>query len=599
MSKYLEWLDEANERQRYAILEKPGHCVVRAGPGTGKTRTLVLKAAKLLYDEIFPPRGLACVTYTQAMATELRQRLRDLGISKQQHVFIGTLHGFCLTYILLPFAKLFNYPLPDPIRIISEKEQADIYEQLWEQIAFKALLVGYEPEYRDGERADRLPISFQKYRRTHFDGPQSETANPYAENLLDQYETALQQRNCIDFDLQVKWSMQLVEREEYVQRALEAKFPWMLVDEYQDVGLPLHRMVKALTQKANIKLFAIGDTNQCIYGFSGANPDYLKELCSTTNIYGEHITLTKNYRSRGRILQAAEILASESIQLEPTREDGDGVVMVFETDRLLDILRTLTQQANIPPGEIMILHRWRRGCQEIIQKVQESDLNIPCFNASQELYDYRRPLLDWLGKVITYVLYEADNREIRFQDLYSFWQMLLISSGLSNYDSTSLKHRVTFFNALNTSNQYGHLASNWLEFVSDSLNLAHLLSSYKRKAPDEVEEFKKFKAALEPDGPLSNLSLQGIKDRVQRRNRVYIGTLHSSKGQENRTVIIADAENLNVGGNDVERQDENQRLFYVGVTRAKDQVYITQNRFAYLAHQLRQGLQELQLATSY
>lgn len=129
---------------------------------------------------------------------------------------------------------------------------------MWEQIAFKALLVGYEPEYRDGERADRLPISFQKYRRTHFDGPQSETANPYAENLLDQYETALQQRNCIDFDLQVKWSMQLVEREEYVQRALEAKFPWMLVDEYQDVGLPLHRMVKALTQKpiSNCSLLA-------------------------------------------------------------------------------------------------------------------------------------------------------------------------------------------------------------------------------------------------------------------------------------------------------------------------------------------------------
>lgn len=591
MSKYLEWLEEANEQQRYAILEKTGHCVVRAGPGTGKTRTLVLKAAKLLYDEIFPPRGLACVTYTQAMAMELRQRLRELGISPQQHVFIGTLHGFCLTYILLPFAKLFNYPLPDPIRIISAKEQTDIYEQLWEQFAFKPLLVGYEPEYRDDERVDRLPISFQKYRRTHLDGPQSEEANPYVEHLLEQYEMALQQRNCIDFDLQVKWSMQLVEREEYIQKALEAKFPWLLVDEYQDVGLPLHRMVKALTQKANIKLFAIGDTNQCIYGFSGANPDYLKELCTASDIYGDHIALTKNYRSCERILRAAEILASEPIQLEPTREDGDGVVIVFETDRLLDILRTLTQQANIPPGEIMILHRWRRGCQEIIQRVQESDLDIPCFNASQELYDYRRPLLDWLGKMITYVLHEAGDPEIRFQDLCSFWQMLLNSSGLSNYDSTSLKYRIAFFNALNAARQRDDIAFIWLEFINDSLALEHLLSSYERKAPDEVEEYRKFKAALHPEGSLGGLSLQGINDRVQRRNRVYIGTLHSSKGQENRTVIITDAESLNVGGNDVERQDENQRLFYVGITRAKDQVYITQNRFAYLAHQLRQGLQ--------
>ena len=98
MSKYLDLVKNANKKQQEAILERPEHCIVKAGPGTGKTRTLILKAATLLYEHVFPPRGIACVTYTQSMAYELREKLSELtpfGPDTFPTFFIDVVQEYC------------------------------------------------------------------------------------------------------------------------------------------------------------------------------------------------------------------------------------------------------------------------------------------------------------------------------------------------------------------------------------------------------------------------------------------------------------------------------------------------------------------------
>jgi DNA helicase-2/ATP-dependent DNA helicase PcrA len=526
------------------------------------------------------------------MANELREKLRSLGVLPKHNIFIGTLHSFCLLHIILPFAKLYQFPVPDPTRIMSERDQAVTYQALWENFEFKSELLGFAPEYRDGKLVEHLPMKFQKYRRTHLDGLSSDNANSHAEQLINQYESALLQQDAIDFDLKIKWSMQLVEQQEYVRGALEAKFPWLLVDEYQDVGLPLHRMVKALTQSTPMKLFAIGDLNQCIYGFTGANPDYLAELHKMRNLYGEPITITDNHRSRRKILRAASIIAPHPMQLDAKRTDSEGVVKPYNTkdspEYLINILRTITQRAGIPPKEIMILSNRRAGCQHIAQQIQESNLGIPCYNSAQGEIDFRRPLLDWIRKLLSYSLNSTYDSSEKFRELCHFWQLILRTNGMSYVESSSLHQRMVLFNTLASAQNYRNDGYEWVQFLMNALDLPALLIAHGRKSPDDIDEFNKFSEALQPNGTLFGLSLAEIQDRIERKDRLYIGTLHSSKGQESTTVIITNAEALNT--NDETQKDQNRRLFYVGITRAKDQLYILHNRTSHLVDELKQGL---------
>lgn len=453
------------------------------------------------------------------------------------------------------------------------------------------------PEFKPKSKlASKLPEPFQKYRCTHLDGLHAPNVNLYVENLLIKYEEALLEAQIVDFELIVKRSMQLVERESYVRKALAAKFPWFLVDEYQDIALALHRMVKVLTRTTEMKLFAIGDINQCIYGFSGANPDYLNELCSMSEQYGKHIELVENFRSRRKILQAASIIAPNPIPLEPKRIDNEGVVKIYNSesynsDVLLQILGVITARAGILPKDIMILHSRRKGCQEIANRIQRSELNISCFNSAQDLFDYRRPLLDWMGKLMSWSEVRGENAAIRFNDLCVHWQILLKTSGYSFDDAYSIEQRTLLFNTLYDSQSHINNAYSWLQFVSERLNLIQLLIFYRQSYPDEVVEYDKLAKALSTLGPLSGLSISEVQDHVHRKNQVYVGTLHSSKGQETTAVIIADAEELNVNNqSDKEKLDQNQRLFYVGITRAKNQVYIIHKGHCPLVNQLLEGL---------
>lgn len=414
-------------------------------------------------------------------------------------------------------------------------------------------------------------------------------------DLLIKYEEALLEAQIVDFELIVKRSMRLVERETYVREALAAKFPWLLIDEYQDVGLPLHRMVSVLTKTTEMKLFAIGDPNQCVYGFSGASPSYLNELCEMQEKYGEAIELVENFRSRRKILQAASIIAPNPIPLEPKRIDKEGVVEIYNSesynsDVLLRILSAITARAGILPKDIMILHCRRRGCQAIADRIQRSNLNISCFNSAQDLFDYRRPLLDWIGKLMSWSEVRGENTTIRFKELCVHWQILLKTADYSFYDAASIEQRILLFNTLYDSQRYINDAYSWFQFVCSRLNFVHLLSFYRQGYPDEVIEYDKLAKALAPAGPLFGLPISEVQNHIHRKNRVYIGTLHSSKGQETAAVIMLDTQELNVNDqSDKEKLDQNQRLFYVGITRAKNQVYIVHKGHCPLVNQLLEG----------
>lgn len=224
-----------NARQQKAYDSK-GHCVVLAGPGSGKTKTLTIKMARILSEDVERPRGVACITYTRACAKELKRRLDQFGIGESQRTFIGTVHSFCFQQIVIPFGKLAKIELPEPLAVASPEEANSLRDA-----AVKKIMTADVNLWDWGER-------FAIFRHTNLDrhrdgySPNDEEAAA----VVAEYEKQLRAKGLTDFDQMVEIGLRLVEDHDWVRRALLAKFPILIVDEYQDMVPKMHESPSAL-----------------------------------------------------------------------------------------------------------------------------------------------------------------------------------------------------------------------------------------------------------------------------------------------------------------------------------------------------------------
>ncbi len=292
-SAYVQQANDLLENEaQLAAYRSTGNCVVLAGPGSGKTKTLVLKLARMLAEDVQYPRGIACITYSQECAHELTRRFGRLGLTHGVNLFVGTVHGFCLRHLLLPYGKLAQLPIPDPLRVATSAEADLIFTTVAEGI------YGVNQPYRAADVGT--------HRRTHLD---RESDAWHSEEELSTiaiaYEAALRERGLVDFDDLVVFGQQLVEGCDWVLPIMKAKFPILAVDEYQDLGVPLDRIVRRLVFAGGVRLFAVGDADQSIYGFAGADGDLLVELSERPDV--ERVRLELNYRSAGPIIRASEM----------------------------------------------------------------------------------------------------------------------------------------------------------------------------------------------------------------------------------------------------------------------------------------------------
>ena len=279
---------------QFAAYKAVNNTVVIAGPGSGKTTVLTLKVMQLLAEMIYPPRGLACLTYSTEAVREFKSRLVKLGLEKRKNVFLGTVHSFCLSEIITPFAALYpQYKIPLPIRIISEAEKNRLFNS------------------QNYEGTPKL-IDVDKERTRNIKGISRVAIESYdiALKAAISFEELLIQNGYLDFISMVKKSVGLIKNESYVRKALEAKYPWIIVDEYQDLGKPLHELILTLLNLTRIKVFAVGDADQSIYDFQGAAPDYLIELSQRQDVSCIH--LKNNYRSSQTIVDASEYVLKSS-----------------------------------------------------------------------------------------------------------------------------------------------------------------------------------------------------------------------------------------------------------------------------------------------
>lgn len=276
---------ELNSEQSEAVLEERSTFMV-ACPGSGKTRTLTYKLAYELSRLDGSRKFVAALTYTHRAADEIHERIEGLGVNTSQ-LWIGTIHSFCLEWILRPYA-IYEPDLAHGFRIIDSHEQEKFLTELcktqrgityWD-CEYYYTENGYVLSCKDRTKHERLHAIFALYLR----------------HLKDSRQ--------IDFELILYYAFRLIRDQPQIAKVLSSIFQWILIDEYQDTKRIQYEIVAAIVRAGATctRLFVVGDPNQAIFGSLGGFAMSVTELRQLCGVHLEERALTENYRSSDRLI---------------------------------------------------------------------------------------------------------------------------------------------------------------------------------------------------------------------------------------------------------------------------------------------------------
>lgn len=566
------YLKAAQELRRnpgqWAAYESVGNCVLLAGPGSGKTKTLTIKLARILAEDVQDPRGVACITYNNECARELEDRLYDLGVEPGNRVFIGTVHSFSLMQIVLPYAKVAGLELPDDFCVANTKERAVALEH-----AYKRVIGGFEDpqswNYRMG-----------KYRRSILDR-NSEAwrgENPQLASLVEAYEEELRSMGLIDFDDMPLLAVRALRENEWLKKAIFAKYPVLVVDEYQDLGRALHRMVLGLCFSAGMRLFAVGDTDQSIYGFTGAHPELLHNLSQREGV--ERIRLRLNYRCGSRIVEASSYALGEDRDYEPAEGAEEGTIFFHplqgEYEQHADYLfSTLLPeiQARLPNlqlGDIAVLYPAAWIGDKVADAAQEYEL-LTIRTDGNSLYPRFSRLMRWLEQCAEWCCGGWQTGTPRFSRIVNEGR-ILFAEGLQAEDEI-LAFQRELMTTLWERRDENLLLYRWLFEFRESL-IDGLLSAC-RTLHDESDILNNFMERTST-GDCEEMTLAQFAGQSVGNDYLKLSTLHSSKGREFSVVIMFGMDDGRIPrrNSSPKQMIEARRLFYVGFTRAKTELHM-------------------------
>ncbi len=560
-TSYLEKLNRLKKDEyQKAAFESSNNTVVLAGPGSGKTTVLTLKVMHLLNYVISEPRGLACLTYSREAAREFTERLRELGLVRRKNIFLGTVHSFCLTEILGKFSDVYSLDIPIPIKIVSEKEKNILFEKAKHNLQC-------EDSYFKIERMNcARMLSINGVSEVSLDKDEK------AELIADEYEKLLFQSGYIDYETIIIESTKLLQEKAYVRECISAKYPWLLIDEYQDLGRPLHEMILSLINHTNIKFFAVGDPDQSIYGFQGAVPDYLHELAERSDV--QKIVLRNNYRSNQEIIDGSELVLNQQRgYVAKTRENEKAIYKFIEVDEELEdqiqffvkkIVPGLVE-AQIPYEEIAVLVGNNAECNRIAMGCREE--NIPYYIVKHQFN--RSDFVKWVENCASWI---EGNADILFSEIGDFWISLISVNGLQYMTADeNLIIRERLYKVLMQSKIYEKSLIEWFNFLRNELRFDYYLDQniFFRDEKKNLDNLVKEMSGTE----YSEYGIDKFCNIGKPENQIVISTRHSSKGLEFEAVIMMGMEEDHFPNyyakNDKRLLGETNRLCFVCISRAK------------------------------
>ena len=317
-----DWFNQLNAEQKAAAVHTGTPLAIVAGPGTGKTRTLTVRIAHLIEDEGVAPSSILAVTFTNRAAEEMRERLTELlGAERSAQITVGTFHQLGAS-LLREFGGAVG--IPQNFAILADAERQTVLRRACPELGSREL------------RAALEDISARK------NSTVAATADVNSQDtdreIWVSYQTALKEASALDFDDLILCAVQLLETDTEALAAVRDRFLWISVDEYQDVNAAQHRLLTLLAA-GGANLCVIGDPDQAIYGFRGADHRYFLSF-EDDFPGGQRLHLERNYRSAQTILDAA----MQVIAHNPDRQ-ATTLIADFAEQVKLDVYRAPTDRA--------------------------------------------------------------------------------------------------------------------------------------------------------------------------------------------------------------------------------------------------------------
>lgn len=546
------------DAKQSAALNTTTSTVVLAGPGSGKTDTIVLKVADLLHHHVAAPRGVACLTYGNDAVSEFTDRLRKHDIRPQQRLFLGTAHSFCMQKILRPYAALCDRPDLTRPRLLSNSEQLQLRQAALDQVRSNEHPAYFEPTLTRIRRAIACGEDLGGFDERHID-------------VAGLYDKALRDLQAVDFEAMTLNALLLLSTNSDLSDLIAARYPWIAVDEYQDLGGPLHQLVLCL-HDAGVNIFAVGDPDQCIFGFTGADPAYLNELDYHPEFTSIHLEF--NYRSGANLIAAAQASLGERRPYRSNPEQQDaGVIKIENIPGGLDhqarhVVRELLPSvlaSGTPPEQIAILYN-RQGptFRALLDEIESSQLN---FRVERDIRFPNGPAVRWLRQLATRAI---------TPDAGDSLEALMVGHP-ARYAGPrpdgDLDLRQTLLDAVRPVGPDTPL-HDWISKLDVDLDLSSQLAT--TSDTDAIEALEQLSSPADPPIELAEFA-QGLSVA----GRVVITTCHSAKGRQFDVVIIPGLQHTLfpntrwINGQHVLTDIAgDRRLFYVAITRARYQVHL-------------------------
>ena len=607
-------LNTLNKPQREAVLHTEGPLLVLAGAGSGKTRVLTYRIAYMMEKGVAPWHILA-ITFTNKAAREMLERVRVLAGEAAEDAWISTFHSCCARILRRDIEKL-GYKRQ--FAIYDEEDRMTVIKNIC-----KSLQLG-DKEYPP--KSMRAVISDAKNKMLSPTDWLREAGDDFRNRKIfevyREYEQNLKANNALDFDDLIIKTLELLADNPPVLEYYQDKFRYILVDEYQDTNLAQYELVRLLAGERH-NLCVVGDDDQSIYGWRGADIrnilEFEKDFPDTRTI-----KLEQNYRSTANILDAAnQVIAHNSGRKEKAlwTESGEGdKIMIYdaldERDEAAYIanMAKRQQEAGVRPGEMAVLYRTNGQSRVIEEAFVRAGLVYRVYGGLKfydrkevkDLIAYMRCLVNPDDDVATRRIINEPKRGIGDSTVEILAQyadengMPLISAVL-DYENVGLAARartaVKGFAELMidlTEAMYSGTPSELLGQIIDTTGYVTQLQAVKSEENESrIENIRELQGAVSeyeqqnPNGEvmdfLENVALVTDMDNMgETQGAITLMTLHSAKGLEFDCVFLAGMEEgifpITRAIFEDNQLEEERRLCYVGITRAKKKLFMTHAR---------------------
>ncbi len=583
-----------SENQQQVVKHNKGPALVLAGPGSGKTTVITNRTKYLIEEYGVNPSNILVITFTKAAAVEMQERFETLMNGRGAAVTFGTFHS--IFFRILKFA--YNY---NASNIIGEDKRILFLKEVMKQYDMK---VDDEKEFVLGILNEISIIKNDRIDLKHY----------YAKNCSEEnflklyygYDRRLREENLIDFDDMLAMTYELLTARQDILRLWQEKYQYILIDEFQDINKIQYEIIRLLALPQN-NLFIVGDDDQSIYRFRGARPEIMlgfeKDYPNT-----KRMLLNINYRSNRSIVHVATRLIENNKErfekkIMASRHEAVPVLLKGfqnakeENEQILKNIQDILKDGGTY-GEVAILYRTNIGARLLVEKLMEYNIPFTMRDSMPNLFEHwifkdilcyiqmakgdrkRETVLQVMNRPNRYIHREAlSDSEISFDKIKYYyrdkhWMVERIER--LEYDLKMLKQMAPFaaINFIRNGMMYEEYLIEYAKYRRmDEQELLDVLDDIAESA----KEFKTVNGWLHHiENYTRELKEQALsKEKIE--NSVTLSTLHSSKGLEYKYVFIID---INEGTiphqkavleSDIE---EERRLFYVGITRAKDKLHL-------------------------